>query len=106
MPMRKAIKRELTMTKAGKIAITLSTIAVLVCAGSAFATDDKFDGDCTGDEWAGRCIDKPEPTGCPYGDSIPVDSPKCVPPAEPAQEAPATTTNPVPDTELPEFKGK
>lgn len=26
----------------------------------------------------GRC--KLEPTGCPYGDSIPIDSPKCVPP--------------------------
>jgi len=23
---------------------------------------------------------KQQPTGCPYGDSIPVDSPKCVPP--------------------------
>ena len=26
----------------------------------------------------GAC--KLEPTGCPYGDSIPIDSPKCVPP--------------------------
>lgn len=26
---------------------------------------------------------KKEPTGCPYGDSIPLDSPKCVPPNEP-----------------------
>lgn len=27
-------------------------------------------------------ICKGNPTGCPYGDSIPVDSPKCVPPTE------------------------
>lgn len=26
---------------------------------------------------------KAEPTGCPYGDSIPVDSPKCVAPVDP-----------------------
>ncbi len=25
---------------------------------------------------------KSEPTGCPYGDSIPVDDPKCAPPEE------------------------
>lgn len=46
---------------------------------------DKYDGDCTGKETVGRCADKPypphTPTGCPYGDSIPVDSPKCAPPA-------------------------
>lgn len=28
------------------------------------------------------------PTGCPYGDSIPLDSPKCVPP--PAVDPPST----------------
>jgi hypothetical protein len=28
---------------------------------------------------------KAEPTGCPYGDSIPLDSPKCAPPANPEQ---------------------
>jgi hypothetical protein len=52
---------------------------------------DKFDGECTGQETAGRCSDKcpvgsynigwnadgsaickAEPTGCPYGDSIPL----------------------------------
>lgn len=52
---------------------------------------DKYDGDCTGNETAGRCADKCpagsynigiskdgsaicklEPTGCPYGDSIPL----------------------------------
>lgn len=34
----------------------------------------------------GAC--KLEPTGCPYGDSIPIDSPKCVaPPTEVQPEA-------------------
>jgi hypothetical protein len=28
----------------------------------------------------GQPLCKLEPTGCPYGDSIPLDSPKCVPP--------------------------
>lgn len=56
---------------------------------------DKYDGDCTGQETEGRCADKcpdgsyaidytetgaaickQEPTGCPYGDSIPL-GPEC-----------------------------
>ncbi len=60
---------------------------------SAQQVSDKYDGDCTGHETAGRCADKcpngsypigyddetgaaickKEPTGCPYGDSIPMD---------------------------------
>jgi len=32
----------------------------------------------------GEVICKLEPTGCPYGDSIPLDSPKCAPPSDPA----------------------
>lgn len=31
---------------------------------------------------------KLEPTGCPYGDSIPVDSPKCTPPTQPEAYTP------------------
>lgn len=65
------------------------------------ATSDKYDGDCTGLETVGRCSDKCpsgsyeigrnadgsaichlEPTGCPYGDAIPLDSPKCAPSPE------------------------
>ena len=34
----------------------------------------------------GEPICKLEPTGCPYGDSIPVDSPKCVAPSEPDRD--------------------
>lgn len=60
---------------------------------------DKGDVICTGTESVGRCADKcppgsyeigreqngavickNEPTGCPYGDSIPLDSPKCTAP--------------------------
>lgn len=59
------------------------------------AQSDKYDGDCTGTETAGRCADKCPPpsfirgidketgaaicgtvTGCPYGDSIPL-GPEC-----------------------------
>ena len=35
-----------------------------------------------GIEKNGEVICKLEPTGCPYGDSIPLDSPKCVPSPE------------------------
>lgn len=63
---------------------------------SAQQVSDKYDGDCTGHETQGRCADKcppgtykigvdentgaaicnNEPTGCPYGDSIPL-GPEC-----------------------------
>lgn len=36
----------------------------------------------------GQSICKLEPTGCPYGDSIPLDSPKCAPPTNPDAYAP------------------
>lgn len=70
---------------------------------------DKYDGDCTGLETVGRCADKCpegsynigiskdgaaicklEPTGCPYGDSIPLgaDCDKHAPQSEPVQEYP------------------
>ena len=76
-------------------------------ANAAFS--DKYDGDCTGFETAGRCADKCppgsynigiskdgaaicklEPTGCPYGDSIPLgpDCDKHAPQPEPVQEVP------------------
>lgn len=51
-------------------------------------------------------ICKGEPTGCPYGDSIPVDSPKCVPPKEDTPVVKSTTPTPVEDTVYPEFQGK
>lgn len=71
---------------------------------SNYYVNDKYDGDCDPTATDGRCADKCpagsyeigieketgqaicklEPTGCPYGDSIPLDSPKCAPPADPA----------------------
>jgi hypothetical protein len=81
------------------------------------ATDqsNKYYGDCTGSETAGRCAEKcPEgsylvgykskdagyicklvPTGCPYGDSIPMDNCNKFKPAEPK-----------PVKEEPAFRGK
>lgn len=75
---------------------------VLPTFPKAFAqSSEKMDTSCTGHETAGRCADKcpnqtdtllgydPQtgaaickaaPTGCPYGDSIPLDSPKCAAP--------------------------
>lgn len=79
---------------------------------SAQQASDKYDGDCTGHETAGRCADKcpnqtdtllgydettgaaickAAPTGCPYGDSIPLgpDCDKHAPVAEPVEQPPA-----------------
>lgn len=42
---------------------------------------------------------KKEPTGCPYGDSIPLDSPKCAPPIE-QQEVKKSTYVPETFTEM------
>jgi hypothetical protein len=48
-------------------------------------------------------ICKGEPTGCPYGDQIPVDSPKCVPPTT---DTPKTETpkDPAPTPAQPEWE--
>lgn len=35
-----------------------------------------------GRDAAGSPVCKSEPSGCPYGDSIPLDSPKCTPPVD------------------------
>jgi len=36
-----------------------------------------------GSDKDGEYLCKLQPTGCPYGDSIPLDSPKCAPPENP-----------------------
>lgn len=41
-----------------------------------------------GIEKDGQPLCKLEPTGCPYGDSIPLDSPKCAPPTNPEAYTP------------------
>lgn len=66
---------------------------------SNFYVNDKYDGDCSINATDGRCADKCpagsyaigftdlgvaicklEPTGCPFGDSVPLD--KCAPPSD------------------------
>ena len=85
---------------------------------SAQQASDKYDGECTGHETAGRCADKcpnqtdtllgydketgaaickAAPTGCPYGDSIPL-GPEC------DKHIPETITPAQP--EVVEFGGK
>lgn len=84
-----------------KLLWSLMIVAVIVATAVsyrvAFATSDKSDGPCTGQETAGRCADKcpnqtdtlmgydkttgaaickAAPTGCPYGDSVPL-GPEC-----------------------------
>lgn len=41
----------------------------------------------------GDGICKQEPTGCPYGDSIPLDSPKCAPQTTEEKQAVKKKTN-------------
>ena len=59
------------------ITIVLAIIALWFVQASA-ATIECAEGSY---DAGGFCKD--EPTGCPYGDSIPVDSPKCVAPTTP-----------------------
>lgn len=54
------------------------------------------------DEAKQEPICKLDPTGCPYGDSIPLDSPKCVAP----NEVENTTSTPVINEETEVFYGK
>lgn len=57
-------------------------------------------------EQGGNPICKLEPTGCPYGDSIPLDSPKCAPPANPEQAyAPWQPEQPAAPVQPPQAKG-
>lgn len=90
---------------------TLLPAQTLPQPASAQQQSDKYDGDCTGTETAGRCADKcppgsyaigyedngaaickAEPTGCPYGDSIPL-GPECDKHA-PANQSPAEQPKP------------
>jgi len=80
-------------------------IAMLIMLGltSLISAQDKADyTECpAGYFWRGACV---QVTGCPNGDSIPVDSPKCG--NEPAPVANTKVTE-VPDyTALPDFQGK
>ncbi len=102
---------------AGALVVQLIILGTLVIAPaetrsqptSAQPQRDKYDGDCTGLETQGRCADKCppgsysigvddktgaaicklEPTGCPYGDSIPMDMCDKFKPAPTEQPKPA-----------------
>ena len=54
--------------------------------------------DCPAGSYNAGGFCKNEPTGCPYGDSIPVDSPKCV--APPVLEQTPIPVTPVIDTPI------
>lgn len=76
----------------------------------AMANSDGSDG-CPagsyniGESKNGEVICKLEPTGCPYGDSIPLDSPKCAPPADPESAyAPWQPEEPAKPVEAPQPK--
>lgn len=58
------------------ITLVLVIIALWVMTASAATTD------CPAGTYDAGGFCKNEPTGCPYGDSIPMDSPKCAPPVE------------------------
>lgn len=64
------------------LVLVFDLISILVIHGYTHAqvSPDKFRAECPIGYYeidANTC--KREPTGCPYGDSIPLDSPKCAP---------------------------
>lgn len=119
-----------TIIIAALIILGLVYFAHVVGAAEAVVNTDKFDGECTGQETGGRCADKCpegsysigigkngevlcklEPTGCPYGDSIPL-GPECDKhkpveenPAPQQVETPAEDPLPYSDT-VDSFQGK
>lgn len=87
------LKRHITIIGAVLWLLAIAAvIAVLWAARVAHAADTCPPGQTP--IGGGEC--RIEVTGCPYGDSIPKDSPKCV--------APEVNNNPVP-TQLPEVGG-
>lgn len=104
----------------GTLVVQLIILGTLVIApaetrpqpAEAQQQSDKYDGDCTGNETQGRCADKCppgsyligvddktgaaicklEPTGCPYGDSIPMDMCDKFKPSPTEQPKPAQPT--------------
>lgn len=61
------------------IFVVVVCLLVLLFATHAFGQTDKFDGDCTGQETAGRCTSKPDEL--PVADSNPqVESENITPP--------------------------
>lgn len=63
----------------------LLLITILFASGNIASGDDQY-----------KDYVPHTPTGCPYGDSIPLDDPKCVPPA--IQEPQPVSETPIVDT--------
>lgn len=78
----------LALPKAGAVYNYRETYRPITCPEGTYLID-YLDGDKMQEP-----ICKGEPTGCPYGDSIPVDSPKCVAPEE-KDVVESTTPTPV-----------
>lgn len=81
-----------------KYVYVIATI-ILVSAffiGKAIASNQQLQ--CQSGEYDAGGFCRTVPTGCPYGDSIPLDSPKCVP----DQEEVANTPEPQIETVKPE----
>lgn len=60
------------------VTIILAIVALWIVTASAATLE------CPAGTYDAGGFCKNEPTGCPYGDSIPLDSPKCAAPKEPA----------------------
>lgn len=94
-----------------KIAIIVLGILILFAWANAGATNKP--ANCPDgfylqgyDKSNGNPVCSPPPTGCPYAERIPKDSPKCVPPAvAPPVQTPAIET-PEPLVEEQVFYGK
>lgn len=64
-----------------RIAMAITIILAIIALWVVTASAAKLECEAGTYDAGGFC--KVEPTGCPYGDSIPLDSPKCAPSEEP-----------------------
>lgn len=98
--MSKKITLPILTLVAGLIIGGATMVTIEVMADEPTATCPAGSYEIGRKEQGGDPICKLEPTGCPYGDSIPLDSPKCAPPENPEQAyapwQPEQQTTPVP----------
>jgi len=81
-----------------RIAMAITIILAIIALWVVTASAAKLECESGTYDAGGFC--KVEPTGCPYGDSIPLDSPKCAPPqAEKLDEVRPTVDEPPITTE-------
>ena len=100
-----AIVNKLFTNTGAIVATIIIVLFVMMAVTTIISAQDKADyEDCpAGYFWRGSCV---QVTGCPNGDSIPIDSPDCgnEPTLVPVVENKATE---VPEyTALPDFEGK